>query len=149
MKREALTTSLIFMWALLFTHLVRAATLAEFVGPYDPSLIYWAAGFSVLGGLLRTIMSLQGDGRVIVEKAKEWMWNTVNGLIAGMVAFFVIQAIRSTGYLVPIELRFGGVVAAGWGGKAAIVLMRDAAKNWLGAKVPSIYVDGQKPKDKP
>ena len=149
MKRESLTTILIFIWALLFTHLVRAATLAEFVGPYDPALIYWAASCAVLGGVLRTILSLQGDGRVIVEKAKEWAWNIVNGFIAGMVAFFGVQAIRSLGYGVPIELRFGAVVAAGWGGIGAIVWMRESAKNWLGAKVPSIYVDGHKPKDKP
>lgn len=149
MKREALTTALIFIWALLFTHLVRAATIAEFVGPYDPSLIYWAAGFSVLGGLLRTILSLQGDGRVIVEKAKEWVWNIVNGFIAGMVAFFGVQAMRSMGYAVPIELRFGAVVAAGWGGIAALVWMRETAKTWVGSKVPSIYANGSKPEDKP
>ena len=149
MKREALTTVLIFIWALMFTHLVRAATIAEFIGPYDPSLIYWAAGFSVLGGLLRTILSLQGDERVIVQKVKEWLWNIVNGFIAGMVAFFAVQALRSMGYAVPIELRFGAVVAAGWGGIAAIHWMRDTFKAWVGAKLPSVYVDGYKPKDKP
>ena len=148
MKREAITTTLILVWALLFTHLVRAATIAEFIGPYDPSLIYWAAGFSLLGGLLRTILSLQGDSRVIVEKAKEFAWNIVNGFIAGMAAFFAVQAIRSMGYAVPIELRFGAVVAAGWGGMAAIVFMRDLVKNWVSSKVPSIYVGGEKPKDK-
>lgn len=149
MKREAFTTFLIFVWALAFTHLVRAATLTEFMGAYDPSLALWAAGLSVIGGWLRTIVSLQSDDRVIVEKVKEWLWDTLKALIGGMFAFFIIQAVRSSGYLVPNEVRFGAVVAAGWGGMNFVYWARDIFKAWVSAKVPSIYVDGYKPKDKP
>ena len=148
MKREALTTALIFVWALFFTHLVRAATLAEFMGPYDPQLIYWAAGLSLAGGWVRTIMSLQGDDRIVREKFKESMWDTLKALIAGLFVFFIIQALRSAGYAIPNEVRFGAVVAAGWSRMAMVYWISDLVKNWVGAKVPSIYVNGTKPEDK-
>lgn len=149
MKREATTTTLIFIWALFFTHLVRAATLAEFMGPYDPNLIVWAAGLSVAGGWVRTIMSLQGDDRIIMEKLKESLWDTLKALIAGLFVFFVIQAIRSAGYAVPNEVRFGAVVAAGWSRMAAVYWIRDLIKSWVEKQNPSIYVGGKKPEDKP
>ena len=150
MKREAFTTALIFLWALFFTHLVRGATLAEFMGDYDTSLIYWAAGLSVAGGSIRTILSLQDDDRIIVEKFKESMWDTLKALVAGLFAFFVVQAIRSYGYTVPNEIRFGAVVAAGWSRMAAIAWMVGVFNAVVASKIPvSIYVDGQKPKDKP
>ena len=149
MNRDALTTVLIFIWALLFTHLVRAATLAEFMGEYDTSLIYWAAGLSILGGWLRTILSLQGDSRVIREKFTEWLWDTFKALISGMFAFFVIQAVRSLGYAVPNELRFGAVVAAGWGGMAFVYWCRDLFTNWVSSKVLGISIEIPKTKDKP
>lgn len=149
MKREGITAVLIFIWALFFTRLAQAATLTEFLGPYDPSLIFWAAGLSVIGGWLRTIVSLQGDDRVVIEKLQESVWDTLKALVAGLFTFFVIQAIRSSGYLVPVEVRFGAVVAAGWSRLAAIYWIGDTAKAWVSAKVPSIYVDGDKQKDKP
>lgn len=148
MKREVLTTALIFMWSLLFTHLVRATTLTEFMGAYDPGLALWAASLSIVGGWLRTIVSLQSDNRVIVEKVKEWLWDTLKALIGGMFAFFVIQAIRSSGYAVPSEVRFGAVVAAGWGGMNFVYWARDVFKAWVNAKTNSIYVGGKKPEDK-
>ena len=149
MRREGITSILIFVCALMFSHLVRAATLTEFLGPYDPELIYWAAGLSVIGGWLRTIMSLQGDDRVVMEKLEESLWDTLKALVAGLFTFFIIQAIRSSGYLVSNEVRFGAVVAAGWSRMAAVYWIGDMAKAWVSSKVPSIYVDGQKPKDKP
>ena len=148
MKREALTTTLVFFWTLLFTHLVQAATLTEFMGPYDPQLVFWAAGLSVVGGWSRTIMSLQDDDRIIIEKFEESMWDTLKALVAGLFTFFVIQAIRSTGYLIPNEVRFGAIVAAGWSRMASVYWISGMAKAWVSSKVPSIYVDGKKPEDK-
>ena len=147
MNRSGLTTLLIFIWAILFTHLVRAATMADFMGPYDPDLTMWAAGFSALGGLLRTIISLQSDKRAVMDKFKEGGWDLFKGLISGMFAFFVIQAIRSYGHIVPNEVRFGAVVAAGWAGLSFVYWARDLFTSWVASKVPSIYVNGSKPKD--
>lgn len=148
MKREAFTTILLFIWLLLVSRLVQAATLVEFMGPYDPGLIYWAAGLSVVGGWLRTIMSLQGDDRYVMEKFTESLWDTLKALISGLFTFFVIQALRSAGYLVPNEVRFGAVVVAGWSRMSAVYWITDIIKNIARSKIPpSIYVSGEKPKD--
>ncbi len=151
MNREAITTALIFVWTLLFTQLVRAATIAEFVGAYDYTLIYFAAGSAVLGGWIRTILSLQNDKRVVLDVLHEALWDTAKALIAGMTAFFMIQALRSSGYLIPSEVRFGAVVAAGWSRMAAVDWLVGLAKDFVSAKAKQLGdspID-QKPKDKP
>lgn len=148
MKREISTTILLFIWLLMVSRLVQAATLVEFMGPYDLDLIYWAAGLSVVGGWLRTIMSLQGDERYVMEKFKESLWDTLKALISGLFTFFVIQAFRSSGYMVPNEVRFGAVVVAGWSRMAAVYWITDVLKNLARSKIPpSIYANGEKPKD--
>lgn len=151
MKREAVTTVLIFVWALMFAQLVRAATIAEFMGAYDPKLIYFAACSAVLGGWIRTILSLQNDSRVVWDKLAEAAWDTGKALVAGMVAFFIIQALRSAGYLVPTEVRFGAVVAAGWSRMAAVDWIATVLKDWVSAKFKQLGdVPIEKtPKDKP
>ena len=149
MKRDLPITFLLCVWLMLISKLAQAATLTEFMGPYDPQLVFWAAGLSVVGGWSRTIMSLQGDDRIIIEKFEESMWDTLKALVAGLFTFFVIQAIRSTGYLIPNEVRFGAIVAAGWSRMASVYWISGLAKAWVSSKVPSIYVDGKKPEDKP
>lgn len=148
MKREGLTATLIFIWALLFTTLVKAVTIKEFMGGYDENLIYFAAGFTLLGGMIRTIMSLQNDERIVREKAKEAAWDAGKALIAGMTVFFLIQILRSFGYFVPNEARFGAVVAAGWSRMAAVDWLVGLAKNWVGTKAQQIS-DKPLDKDKP
>lgn len=148
MKREGLTATLIFIWALLFSQLVKAATLQEFIGAYDESLVFFAAGFSLMGGFIRTIMSLQNDDRIVMDKVTEAGWDAMKALIAGMFAFFIIQALRGSGYLVPSEVRFGAVVAAGWSRMAAVDWFVGLIKNWVEKKADQVT---QEPlnKDKP
>lgn len=150
MNREATTTGLVFVWALLFSQAVKAATVAEFMGAYDRDLIYFAAGSAVLGGWIRTILSLQGDKRIVWQILPEALWDTAKALIAGMTAFFLIQALRSSGYLVPSEVRFGAVVAAGWSRMAAVDWIVGLAKDWMSAKAKQLSdAPIDKPKDKP
>ena len=145
MKREALNTALIFVWALCFTQLVKAATLAEFLGPYDQELIIFAAGFALFGGALRTLLSLQGDRRIVWDKLSEAGWDAAKALIAGMAAFFAIQALRAAGYAVPIEVRFGAVVAAGWSRMHAVEWAAGLVKNLVAGK----FGQPPQPKDTP
>ena len=148
MKREGMTAVLIFIWAMLFSQLVKAATLSEFMGGYDNNLIFFAAGFSVLGGFIRTIMSLQNDNRIVRDKVAEAVWDALKALIAGMAAFFLIQALRASGYLVPIEVRFGAVVAAGWSRMAAVDWVVGLLKNWVNKKADQLSdapIDKEKP----
>lgn len=135
MKREATTTALVFLWALMFSQLVKAVTMNEFVGNYDGNLVIFAAGFSFLGGFIRTILNLQSDNRIVRDKVVEAGWDAGKALVAGMVAFFLIQAIRSSGYAVPSEVRFGAIVAAGWSRMAMIDWLASLIKQWVESKV--------------
>lgn len=130
MSRAVFTGVLIALWALLFTHTVRAATLAEFMGGYDSYLLQWAAVTALLGGGLRTIFSLQSDRRIVREISIEATWDALKALTAGLLAFILVQALRSYGWAIPPEVRFAAVLVAGWSRLATLDWLRD----WLKAR---------------
>lgn len=130
MSRAVFTGALIALWALLFAHTVRAATLSEFMGGYDNQLLQWAAVTALLGGGLRTIFSLQSDKRIVREISIEASWDAMKALAAGLLAFIVVQALRSYGWAIPSEVRFAAVLVAGWSRLATFDLLRD----WLRAR---------------
>lgn len=125
---------LLFLWTFLFVKTVKAATLAEFMGDYDSQLLQWAAATALLGGMVRTILSLESDKRVITDVLKTAGWDAVKALISGMIAFFVIQALRSAGLAVPSEIRFTAVLAAGWSRIAALDWILGTGLDWLNAR---------------
>ena len=134
MTRHRIVTALMVVWALLFVRTVRAATMSEFLGGYDNQLLQWAAATALLGGMIRTILSLESDSRVVRDIATTAMWDAGKALVAGMLAFVVIQAIRSAGVLVPSEIRFTAVLVAGWCRMAAFDWMLSAGREWLDAR---------------
>ena len=138
MSRHRVVIVLMFLWTMLFVRTVRAATLSEFMGGYDHQLLQWAAATALLGGLIRTILSLESDKRVVSDIAKAAAWDAAKALIAGMLAFFVIQAIRSSGVSIPSEIRFTAVLAAGWSRTAAIDWIFNAGLDWLNARKTQI-----------
>lgn len=151
---EKLTLLLLALWALCFASAVKAATVQDFMGNYDQSLTYWAAVSAVLGGMLRTIFSLQSDARTLWVIWPEALWDVAKALVAGLLAFFVIQALRSSGYLVPPEVRFAAVLVAGIMRFAAIFWMKDLGTKllnaWAARAMPKILDDlATKPKDTP
>ena len=150
MTRHRFVVVLMFLWALLFVRTVRAATLSEFMGTYDSQLLHWAAATALLGGLIRTILSLESDKRVITDIAKTAAWDAAKALIAGMLAFFVIQAVRSSGIAVPSEIRFTAVLAAGWSRIAALDWIFNAGLEWLNARKTQLVNKpaDETPKDK-
>ena len=113
MKHERVTLLLLALWAVGFSQVVRAATLQEFMGPYESSLLYWAASSAVIGGVLRTIFGLQRKETIDRRTLYEAIWDAGKSLVAGLVAFWLVQAFRSAGYSVPNEIRFGAVILAG------------------------------------
>lgn len=150
MSRHRTTLLLLFFWCVLVAKTVQATTLGEFVGPYEGQLLQWAAITALLGGMIRTILSLESDKRVIRDIAREAAWDAFKSLIAGMLAFFLIQALRSSGWQIPSEVRFAAVMAAGWQRIAAIDWMKDASKAWLDArKAQVIDKPAQGPKENP
>lgn len=134
MTRHGWTVCMGLVWCFLVAKTAQAATLGEFVGPYDFQLIQWAALTALLGGMIRTILSLESDKRVIRDIAREAVWDAFKSLIAGMAAFALIQALRSYGWQVPSEVRFAAVMAAGWQRIAAIDWMRGAVVSWLDSR---------------
>ena len=148
MTRHRVTVLLMMLWALMFVHTVRAATLSEFMGNYDQQLLQWAAATALLGGLIRTILSLESDKRVVRDVATAAMWDAAKALVAGMLAFVVIQAIRSAGFLVPSEIRFTAVLIAGWCRMAAFYWMLNAGLEWLNARKTQVVARPADEKDK-
>jgi len=134
MTRHRVITILMVLWALLFYKTVQAATLSEFMGGYDHALLQWAAATALLGGMIRTILSLESDERVIKDILKTALWDAAKALIAGMLAFVIVQAVRSAGLAVPSEIRFTAVLAAGWSRVAAIDWILNAGLEWINAR---------------
>lgn len=148
MSRHRLVVALLFLWALCFVSTVRAATLAEFMGAYDSQLLQWAAATAVLGGMIRTILSLESDRRVIVDIAKTAAWDAAKALIAGMAVFFAIQAVGSSGISIPSEIRFTAVLAAGWSRIAALDWLLNAGLEYFNARKAQVVNKALEPKDK-
>ena len=149
MTRHRVVTALMFVWSLLFYKTVQAATLSEFMGGYDYALLQWAAATALLGGIIRTILSLESDKRVITDIARTAAWDAAKALVAGMLAFVVVQAIRSGGISVPSEIRFTAVLAAGWSRTAAIDWIFNAGLDWINARKTQIVARPADEKDKP
>lgn len=148
-SRQRLVTLLMFLWALMFVHTVRAATLNEFMGGYDQMLFQWAAATALLGGCIRTILSLESDKRVVSDIASTAAWDAVKSLVVGMFAFVCIQAIRSSGIAVPSEIRFTAVLVAGWFRMAAFDWMIAKGKGWMEARAAQIIAKPLEEKEKP
>ncbi len=139
MTRHRFTIALLFLWGIAVSKAVRAqSSLADFIGPYDTALLQWAAGTALLGGIIRTILSLESDKRVVRDIVAEGCWDAAKSLVAGLLAFLLIQALRSSGWSIPPEVRFAAVLAAGWSRIAAIDWMKEAAMQWVNARKDQI-----------
>lgn len=150
MQHERLTLVLLALWGITFSKVIEAATLQQFIGGYDTDLLQWTACIALMGGGLRTIFSLQSDGRLLRQIAPEAVWDAGKALISGLVVFIAIQALSSLGWTVPNEVRFGGVLAAGVFRFTALEWLGQWALQWLnarGAQIVGKPID--EPKEKP
>ena len=149
MKHERLTVLMFGAWLLLFAKMVQAVTLNEFMGPYEQDLVLWAASFALMGGIFRTIFSLQGR-QIVWAIVPESLWDAAKAVVSGLLVFWCIQALRASGWLVPTEVRFGSVVAAGALRFTAIFWLMAAAREWLDARKAQIVNKAiNEPKDTP
>ena len=147
--RHHVVVILMTLWALMFVRTVRAATLNEFMGGYDHLLFQWAAATCLLGGGIRTILSLESDHRAVRDIAMTAMWDALKSLVAGMLAFIAIQALRSSGFMVPSEVRFTAVLVAGWCRMAAFDWIMATGREWLEARKAQIVSKPLDTKEKP
>ena len=146
MKHDRLVTFLVAVWAVVFAQTVRAATLAEFMGGFDWDSLRWAAALALLGGALRTILSLQSR-TIVWSLAGEATWDAGKALIAGMLAYLIIEAVRSSGWAVPSEVRFLAVLVAGIFRMDSVYWMRNAGADWLAARRAQLVAEPATKKD--
>lgn len=134
MKHTKLTFWALVLWSIVFMKAVQAATLAEFMGGYDWQSMQWAAGLALLGGVLRTIASLQSEDRIVKVWAKEAAWDAFFALIAGVLAYVLLEALRSMAFAISSEVRFAAMVIAGIGRKDTVNWLLKAVKDWAEAR---------------
>lgn len=117
MNRLRLINRLVPLWLACYTGLTLAAasSFAQDVRGYDFESLAFSAFAGLLGGALRTILTLAGENRVVLSVAREAWKDAIVALLAGLVAYVVIQGVNSTGYFtVPRDLRMLLITAAGW-----------------------------------
>ncbi|MEO8391233.1 hypothetical protein [Polaromonas sp.] len=138
MKHTKLTLWALVLWTVAFMKTVQAATLAEFMGGYDWQSLQWAAGLALLGGVLRTIASLQSEDRIVKVWAKEAAWDAFFALLAGLLAFVIIESLRSMSFAISSEVRFAAMVIAGIGRKDTVKWILDGLKAYGDARKAQI-----------
>lgn len=119
MKHRVLVQIALFLWIFCVTRLAFAVTYAQEVKSFDYESLVVAGASGLLGGVLRTIFTLANDNRVVFSVIRESRGDLVVSCIAGAVAYGLMIAVESKfPGLVTREIRFVGVMAAGWLGKA-------------------------------
>lgn len=94
---------------------VQAESLAADIRSYDIESLMWAVVMALMGGALRTIFTLATDATVVLSFGREILKDAVVAMIAGVLAFIVLQAANSFTFAsVPSEVRFAVIVFAGW-----------------------------------
>lgn len=119
-SNNKLAQRLIPLWFLCYTGLTWAATFAQDVRAFDVESLVWAAAAGLMGGALRTILTLASDKREVYDILREARKDAVVSLIAGLGAYLVVLGVNSmmTTYFditaVPRDLRILIIVGAGW-----------------------------------
>ncbi len=115
MKHRALVHVLLLIWGLCASRLVYATTFAHEVRDWDYVSLLTAAVAGLCGGALRTIFTLANDNRAVFDILKEARKDMIVSFLAGGFAYFLMIMIESKWPgTVTREIRFVGVLAAGW-----------------------------------
>lgn len=94
---------------------VAQSRFSQDVRGYDIESLFWAALMSLFGGALRTIFTLASDTAVVQSIVREVFKDAIIAIIAGIVTYIAIEAVRAAGWLpMPSALRFACIVFAGW-----------------------------------
>ncbi len=115
MKHRALVHVLLLLWGLCASRLVYATTFAHEVRDLDYMSLLTAGVAGLCGGALRTIFTLANDNRAVFDILKEARKDMIVSCLAGGAAYLFMIAIESKWPgTVTREIRFVGVMAAGW-----------------------------------
>lgn len=109
------------LWLLCYAGLAMATpSFAQDIRTLDFESIMWAGAAGVLGGALRTILTLASERKAVYNIPLEALKDLIVALIAGLVAYIALQGVGSvmTTYWtispIPKDLRLLIIVGAGW-----------------------------------
>lgn len=115
MKHRTTVNILMLLWGCCTYRLAFSATFAQEVFGWDYVSLLTAVIAGLCGGALRTIYTLSSDDRAVFEILKEARKDLVISCLAGGTAYFAMVAIESKWPgTITAEIRFVGVLAAGW-----------------------------------
>lgn len=146
MKHRVAVNVLSLLWLIALTRVAYASTLFEDVTSWDYESLLTAALGGVLGGFFKTIYSLATDSRAVFTILKEARKDLVVAALAGGFVYILMIMTNSKwpGTVTP-EIRFGGLLIAGWAGTTVFTLFErlarariDAAEQQLRAGAPAV-----------
>jgi len=118
MKRQKLVNSLLLLWLCCYSGLLYAAagmTTAQELMQYDWQSFFMAALAGLLGGFLRTILTLASEKRVVLDILRESWKDCLVAVVGGGIVYLILQALSSLNYFViPRDVRILLIVGAGF-----------------------------------
>ena len=139
MKHKTTVNVLVLIWAFCASRLVFAATFAQEVMGFDYESLLIAAVGGLCGGALKTIFTLANDNRAVFAVLKEARKDLVVSFMAGAAAYLFMIAIESKWPgTITREIRFVGVMAAGWARSAIFVQVARLARAKLDGKAAEL-----------
>lgn len=129
MKHKLAVNVLMVLWLSALTRYAYAATFFQEVMLADYASLLTAAVGGLFGGAFKTIYTLQTDSRAVFLILKESRRDLVISFLAGgfvYVLMIMIESVRPG--MVTREIRFGGVLIAGWAGAAVFTWAKRLAR---------------------
>jgi len=132
MKHKIAVHLLMLLWLCVATRIAYAATFAQEVRLFDYESLLTAAVGGLCGGALKTIFALANDSRPVFQVLRESRKDLVIAFLAGGFVYLAMIAVESKWPgTVTREIRFFGVLVAGWAGAAVFVQAARLARNRL------------------
>lgn len=129
MKHKLAANVLILLWLSALTRFAYAATFYQEVMLADYASLLTAAVGGLFGGAFKTIYTLQTDGRAVFLILKEARKDLVISFLAGGFVYVVMIMVESKWPgTITREIRFGGVLIAGWAGTAVFTWAKRLAR---------------------
>jgi hypothetical protein len=121
MHHAKLINRLVPLWLVCYAGLAMAApSFAQDMKTLDVESVVWAGAAGMLGGALRTILTLASTRSAVYNIAQEAFKDMVVALLAGLAAYVVVQgtgAVMTTYWSmspIPRDLRLLVIIGAGW-----------------------------------
>lgn len=119
MNRRFAVNVLALLWLCAVTRLAFASSYAHEMRTFDYESLLTAAAAGLCGGAFKTLFTLANDHRAVFVILKESRRDLVNAFLAGGAVYVLMIMIESKWPgTVTREIRFGGVLIAGWAGGA-------------------------------